>query len=48
VEALLEGETDVMVALRGREITPVPLEEVISNTRSVNLDYYKMAQVLAR
>lgn len=48
VKALLGGETDVMVALQGREITTLPLREVISNTRSVNLDYYEMAQMLAR
>jgi 6-phosphofructokinase 1 len=48
VKALLDEEKDVMVALQGREITTLSLEEVISNTRSVNLDYYKMAQILAR
>ena len=48
VEVLLSGEKDLMVALQGRQIETLPLEQVISNTRSVNLDYYKMAQILAK
>ncbi len=37
-----------MVGLDGREIGAVPLEDVISNTRSANLEYLELARLLAR
>jgi 6-phosphofructokinase 1 len=36
VHAAVAGESDVMVALRGREIATVPLEEAVSQTRRVD------------
>ncbi len=48
VGALLEEETDMMVGLRGRDITLAPLEDVVSNTRPVNLEFYNMVQMLAK
>ena len=48
VEALLDGETDAMVGLQGREIRLVPLSEVVSRERPANLEYYKMARMLAQ
>lgn len=48
VEALLGGKTDVMVGLKGREIEIAPLEEVTMNSRSPNLAFYEMAEILAR
>lgn len=48
VEALLEGESGVMVGLQGREIVTIPLTEVVSKSRQANLAYYKMAEMLAR
>ncbi len=48
VEALAAGENDVMVALQGREIATIPLEEVARHQREANLDYYEIAQTLAR
>lgn len=47
VDALLAGQTDVMVALRGRDVENVPLEKVVSNQREANLDYFEMAKMLA-
>lgn len=47
VDALLAGQTDVMMGLQGREVVPVPLDKVISNQREANLDYYEMAKMLA-
>ncbi len=47
VQALLEGQNDVMVGLQGREIVPVPLAEVTANKRTANLEYYHMARMLA-
>ncbi len=48
VDALLRGESGNMVALTGREISLVPLEEVTSKSREANLDYYNMAKMLAK
>lgn len=38
VEALIEGHSDEMVGLHGREIMLVPLDKVTSMTRTVNVD----------
>jgi len=48
VELLLNGESNVMVGLKGMSITPVPLDEVTSHTRPAALAYYEMAKMLAR
>ncbi|MEN6408897.1 MAG: 6-phosphofructokinase [Anaerolineaceae bacterium] len=48
VEFLMDGETDVMTGLNGREIDPVPLEQVINNKRQISEEYLKIARVLAR
>lgn len=48
VEGLLDGKTDVMVGLQGRKIAYVPLDEVLAHPRQPNLDYYDMAEMLAR
>ncbi|MGH2582753.1 MAG: 6-phosphofructokinase [Anaerolineales bacterium] len=47
VDALLAGETDVMMCLRGRDITSVPLEKIVSRQRAANLEYFEMAKMLA-
>jgi len=47
VDALLAGQTDVMMGLRGREVEPVPLEQVVTRQREANLEYYEMAKMLA-
>lgn len=48
VEALLAGESGVMVGLQGRELTLVPLQDVTGHTRPVRPDYVEMAHTLAR
>ena len=48
VEFLLEGYSNVMTGLNGREILPVPIEDVVSQKRSINPDYLHMAQILSR
>ncbi len=48
VERLLAGEGGVMVGLQGREIETTPLEEVCGNIRRANLEYYRMAKMLAK
>ncbi len=47
VDFLLEGKTGVMTGLQGREIIPIPLEDVINNRRAINPEYYQMAKMLA-
>ncbi len=48
VERLLAGEHGVMVGLQGREISAIPLEQVCTEKRRANLDYYRMARMLAK
>ncbi len=48
VDALLGGTTGVMTGLKGRGIEYVPLEEVVSNKRQVNMEYYEIVSLLAR
>lgn len=48
VECLLDGQHGVMVGLNGRDISPVPLEEVTTKHRPANLDYYDVAEMLSR
>ncbi len=48
VEALLSGQTDIMIGLKGRDIVKVPLAKVVARSRKINLDFYEMAKVLAR
>jgi 6-phosphofructokinase 1 len=48
VEHLLAGEQGVMLGLQGREIEATPLPEVCSDKRRANLDYYRMARMLAK
>jgi 6-phosphofructokinase 1 len=47
VQALLEGQSDVMVALQGRNMELLPLSEVAGKKRAANRDYIEMAKVLA-
>lgn len=48
VMRLLDGESGVMVGLRGREISAVPIEDVLANKRSANLEYIELGKILAR
>jgi 6-phosphofructokinase 1 len=48
VEAVVNGQNGVMVGLQGREMTLVPLEEVVNRQRRANMEYYTMARMLAR
>jgi 6-phosphofructokinase 1 len=45
---LLQGETDQMMGLSGRDIITVPLDEVTAKNREPNLDLLKMAETLAK
>ena len=48
VEALIAGQQGVMTGLKTKGIDFIPLADVISNKRKVNMEYYHMAKVLAR
>jgi len=48
VECLMEGQTNVMVALQGREIKTVPISEVTSRRKELPMEYYDMARILAQ
>jgi 6-phosphofructokinase 1 len=48
VQALLSGESDVMVGLQGREVGLIPLAEVTTKSRTVSAEYIEMARMLAR
>jgi 6-phosphofructokinase 1 len=48
VERLLADERGVMVGLKGLEIETTPLTEVCANKRRANLEYYRMARMLAK
>ena len=48
VNGFLEGETDKMVALMGRNIEMIPLKKVIGHKREANMEYFEMARELAR
>src|SRR5215211_3180095 len=47
VETLADGESGVMVGIKGHRIERVPLEEVISKEQPLDSDLYRMAEVLA-
>ena len=48
VEALVDGKHGVMTGLQGKNIEFIPLLDVISNKRNVNMEYFQMTKVLAR
>ena len=48
VERLLAGESGVMVGLRAREVVPVPLEEAGTRQREPDMEFYRMARMLAQ
>ena len=48
VERLLAGESGVMVGLRAREVLTVPLEESGTRQREPDMEFYRMARMLAQ
>ena len=47
-ERLAKGESGVMVALKAREIVSVGLERVATRKRETDLEFYRMARMLAK
>ncbi len=48
VERLLKGESGCMVGLAARELRPVPLEEAGTRQRAPDMEFYRMARMLAQ
>ena len=48
VERLLKGESGIMVGLRAPAVVAVPLEEAGTRQRAADMEYYRMARMLAR
>jgi len=48
VERLLRGERGAMVGLRAREVVAVPMEEAGTRQRAPDMEYYRMARMLAK
>jgi 6-phosphofructokinase 1 len=47
VEALADGESGMMVALRGPRVNRVPLKDVVGKGQPLDPDLYRMAEILA-
>jgi len=45
VDMVHEGRFDVMVALQGTKIVPVPLEEAVGKTKTLDMDLYETAKI---
>lgn len=48
LEALREGQSGVMVALDGRDLTLIPIEKAIAKSREINPSYFELARILSR
>lgn len=48
VQCIRDGLSGVMVALSGREMKPIPLEDAISQLRPIGDHYFEMAHFLSR
>jgi 6-phosphofructokinase 1 len=48
VRSIMDGESGVMVAMNGRKMETIPIEEAISQIRPISDNYFEMARFLAR
>ncbi|HEX2618877.1 MAG TPA: 6-phosphofructokinase, partial [Phototrophicaceae bacterium] len=48
LERLIAGENGMMIALQGRKMVSIPLEEVTTKMREIGEDYFRMAHTLSR
>jgi 6-phosphofructokinase 1 len=48
VERMASGERGVMLGLRAREVASAPLEEAGTRQRPLDLEFYRMARMLAK
>jgi len=47
VEALLDGEADVMIALQGNKFVRVPIMEALSTKKTIDKKLYEIAHLLS-
>ncbi len=47
VEYLHEGMSGVMTGLNGKDIVPVPFDDIVGKNREINKEYYEIARMLA-
>ncbi|MEM2691250.1 MAG: 6-phosphofructokinase, partial [Candidatus Bathyarchaeia archaeon] len=45
VDLVHEGKFDYMVALKGNQIVPVPLKDVVGKRKTVDIELYELASV---
>ena len=43
----MEGMSGVMTGLNGKDIVPVPFDDIVGKTREINKEYYEIARMLA-
>ena len=48
MEVLRDGQSGVMVALDGRDLTTVPIEDAIARVKPINPNYFELARMLSR
>lgn len=48
VEFLIAGKTNVMTGLQGTEMVPVPIDDVISHTKTLSAKFIEMTRILAK
>lgn len=48
VEFLIAGKTNMMTALQGTEIAAVPIDEVITHTKTLSAKFIEMTKILAK
>ncbi len=48
LEVLREGQSGMMVALDGRDLTTVPIEDAIARVKPINPNYFELARMLSR
>jgi 6-phosphofructokinase 1 len=48
LEVLRDGQSGVMVALDGRDLTTVPIEQAIAHVKPINPNYFELARMLSR
>ncbi len=48
VEFLIAGKTNVMTGLQGTEMVPVPIDDVISHTKTLSAKFIEMTKILAK
>lgn len=46
--AILNGETGVLVGIRGSQVITTPLEDIVGHTKGIDLELFELAHIMAR